>query len=97
MKANASNQKVMSYGRMKEEEKRLKEEVKRSPGAGRGHGCRRGYALRSGSDRRRTASGVGATASRRHGDQPQEAKRVLEERAKEEAKRKGKLQEKDKL
>ena len=52
VKANASKHKAMSYGRMKEEEKRLKEEVKRlleqAEATDAEHGCRRGYALRTG-------------------------------------------------
>jgi transposase len=52
VKANASKHKAMSYGRMKERRKAIKRRGQAIIGAGRGHGCRRGYALRTGSDRR---------------------------------------------
>jgi transposase len=59
VKANASKHKAMSYGRMQEEGQAIKRRGEAVVGAGRGRGCGRGCALRTGSERRRTAGGVG--------------------------------------
>src|ERR1700682_1100161 len=92
IKANASKHKAMSYGRMQEEEKRLKEEVKRL--------LEQAQASDAEEDRRygrdRTGDELPAELARRETRRKriQEAKRALEERAREEAKGKGKPEEK---
>jgi transposase len=94
VKANASKHKAMSYGRMQEEEKRLKEEVKRlleqaetadaeeDARYGRDH---RGDELPAELARRETRL-----------KRIREAKRALEERAREQAKSKGESEKKPK-
>jgi transposase len=94
VKANASKHKAMSYGRMQEEEKRLKEEVKRlleqaetadaeeDARYGRDH---RGDELPAELARRETRL-----------KRIREAKRALEERAREQAKSKGESEKKAK-
>jgi transposase len=87
VKANASKHKAMSYGRMQEDEKRLKEEVRRlleqaeatdaEEDARYGRDCR-GDELPAELARRETRL-----------KRIREAKRALEERAREQAKRKG--------
>lgn len=94
VKAQASKHKAMSYGRMQEEEKRLKEEVKRllaqaeatdaEEDAGYGRD-RRGDELPGELARRETRL-----------KRIREAKRALEERAREQAKSKGEPEEKTK-
>jgi transposase len=94
VKANASKHKAMSYGRMQEEEKRIKEEVKRllaeaeatdAEEDGRYGRDRRGDELPAELGRRETRL-----------QKIQEAKRALEERAREQAKSKGQAEEKAK-
>jgi transposase len=91
VKANASKHKAMSYGRMQEEEKRLKEEVKRlfeeaeaadAEEDERYGGDRRGDELPAELARRETRL-----------QRIREAKRALEERAREQAKGKGEPEE----
>ena len=92
VKANASKHKAMSYGRMREEEKRLKEEVKRI--------LKQAEATDAEEDTRygrdRAGDELPAELARRETrlKRIQEAKRALEERAKEEAQSKGKPEEK---
>jgi transposase len=91
VKANASKHKAMSYGRIQEEEKRLRAEVKRllevaekvdaEEDAGYG-GDQRGDELPAELARRETRL-----------EKIREAKRALEERAREQAKSKGKSEE----
>jgi transposase len=94
VKANASKHKAMSYGRMQEEEKRLKDEVKRL--------LKQADATDEEEDRRygrdRTGEELPAELARRETrlKRIQEAKRALEERAREEAKSKGEPEEKAK-
>jgi transposase len=94
VKANASKHKAMSYGRMQEEEKRLKEEVKRI--------LKQAEATDAEEDTRygrdKTGDELPAELARRETrlKRIQEAMRALEERAKEEAKSKGKPDEKAK-
>ena len=87
VKANASKHKAMSYGRMKEEEKRLKEEVKRL--LGRAERTDAEEDARYGRDRR--GDELPAELARRETrlKRIREAKRALEERAREQAKSKG--------
>src|SRR5208283_4927856 len=93
-KANASKHKAMSYGRMQEEEKRLKDEVKRL--------LKQADATDEEEDRRygrdQTGEELPAELARRETrlKRIQEAKRALEERAREEAKSKGEPEEKAK-
>ena len=61
VKANASKHKAMSYGRMREKERQLREEVTAPADAGGGDGRRRGRGVRRRSARRRIAGGT-ATA-----------------------------------
>jgi transposase len=94
VKANASKHKAMSYGRMQEEEKRLKDEVKRL--------LKQADATDEEEDRRygrdRTGEELPAELARRETrlKRIQEAKRALEESAREEAKSKGEPEEKAK-
>jgi len=94
VKANASKHKAMSYGRMQEEEKRLKDEVKRL--------LKQADATDEEEDRRygrdRTGEELPAELARRETrlKRIQEAKRALEERAREEAKSKGEPEDKAK-
>ena len=67
VKANASKHKAMSYDRMGEKQRQLREEVKDVARAGGGGGRRRGCAVRGGSARRRTA---GRTATPRESAGP---------------------------
>jgi transposase len=92
VKAHASKHKAMSYGRMKEEEKRLKEEVKRLLEQAEATDAEED--TRYGRDQ--TGDELPAELARRETrlQRIQEAKRVLEERAREEAKSKGKPEEK---
>ena len=94
VKANASKHKAMSYGRMKEEEKRLKGEVKRLLEQAEATDAEED--TRYGRDQ--TGDELPAELGRRETRlrRIQEAKRALEERAKEEAKSKGKPEEKAK-
>ena len=84
VKANASKHKAMSYGRMKEKEKRLKEEVKRILEQAEATDAEED--TRYGRDQ--TGDELPAELGRRETrlKRIQEAKRALEERAKEEAK-----------
>ncbi len=94
VKANASKHKAMSYGRMQEDEKRLKEEVKRL--------LTQAEATDAEEDARYGPDGRGdelpPELARRETrlQRIREAKRALEERAREEAKRKGQAEEKAK-
>ena len=94
VKAHASKHKAMSYGRMQEEEKRLKEEVKRL--------LEQAEAADAEEDERYGADGRGdelpAELARRETrlQRIREAKRELEERAREQAKSKGEPEEKAK-
>src|SRR6202166_2903768 len=92
VKANASKHKAMSYGRMQEEEKRLKEEGKRLLEQAEATDAEED--TRYGRDR--TGDELPAELARRETrlKRIQEAKRALEERAKEEAQSKGKPEEK---
>jgi len=92
VKANASKHKAMSYGRMQEEEKRLKDEVKRLLEQAEATDAEED--TRYGEDR--TGDELPAELARRETrlKRIQEAKRALEERAREEAKGKGKPEEK---
>jgi len=94
VKANASKHKAMSYGRMKEEEKRLKEEVKRLLEQAEATDAEED--TRYGRDR--TGDELPAELGRRETrlKRIQEAKRALEERAREEAKSKDEAEEKAK-
>jgi transposase len=92
VKANASKHKAMSYGRMQEEEKRLKEEVRRL--------LKQAEATDGEEDARYGRDGKGdelpAELARRETrlEWIREAKRALEERACQQAKRKGQPEEK---
>ena len=92
VKANASKHKAMSYGRMQEAEKRLKEEVRRL--------LEQAEAADVEEDTRYGRDGKGdelpAELARRETrlERIREAKRALEERAREQAKRKGEPEEK---
>ena len=94
VKANASKHKAMSYGRMQEEEKRLKEEVKRI--------LKQAEATDAEEDTRygrdRAGDELPAELARRETrlKRIQEAKRALEERAREQGKSKGEAEEKAK-
>jgi hypothetical protein len=87
VKANASKPKAMSYGRMQEEEKRSKEEVKRI--LEQAEATDEEEDARYGRDRR--GDELPAELARRETrlKRIQEAKRALEERAREQAKSKG--------
>lgn len=88
VKANASKHKAMSYGRMKETEKRLREEVRKllsqAEAADQEEDSRYGW------DRRGDELPEELQRRETRIARIQEAKRVLEERAREQAKRKGK-------
>ena len=92
VKANASKHKAMSYGRMQEEEKRLKEEVRRL--------LKQAEATDGEEDARygrdRKGDELPAELARRETrlKRIREAKRALEERAREQAQRKGEPEEK---
>jgi transposase len=92
VKANASKHKAMSYGRIQEEEKRLKEEVRRL--------LKQAEATDGEEDARygrdRKGDELPAELGRRETrlKRIREAKRALEERAREQAKRKGQPEEK---
>jgi len=94
VKANASKHKAMSYGRMQEEEKRIKEEVKRLLAEAEATDAEED--ARYGRDRR--GDELPAELARRETrlQKIQEAKRALEERAREQAKSKGQAEEKAK-
>src|SRR2546425_9259683 len=94
VKANASKHKAMSYGRMQEEEKRLKEEVKRL--VEQAEAADEEEDARYGRDRR--GDELPAELARRETrlKRIREAKRALEERAREQAKSKGEPEEKAK-
>jgi transposase len=94
VKANASKHKAMSYGRMQEEEKRLKEEVKRL--LQQAEAADEEEDARYGRDRR--GDELPAELARRETrlKRIREAKRALEERAREQAKSKGEPEEKTK-
>lgn len=94
VKANASKHKAMSYGRMQEQEKRLKEEVQRLLAEAEAADAEED--ARYGRDRR--GDELPAELARRETrlQKIQEAKRALEERAREQAKSKGQAEEKAK-
>src|ERR1700693_5582650 len=94
VKANASKHKAMSYGRMQEEEKRLKEEVKRLLEQAEAADAEED--ARYGQDRR--GDELPAELARRETRLKRilEAKRALEERAREQAKTKDEPEEKEK-
>ena len=94
VKANASKHKAMSYGRMQEEEKRIKEAVKRLLAEAEATDAEED--ARYGRDRR--GDELPAELARRETrlQKIQEAKRALEERAREQAKSKGQAEEKAK-
>jgi transposase len=94
VKANASKHKAMSYGRMQEEEKRLKEEVKRL--LQQAEATDEEEDARYGRDRR--GDELPAELARRETrlERIREAKRAVEERAREQAKSKGEPEEKAK-
>src|SRR5437773_10112429 len=94
VKANASKHKAMSYGRMQEEEKRLKEEGKRV--LEQAEAADEEEDARYGRDRR--GDELPAELARRETrlKRIREAKRALEERAREQAKSKGEPEEKAK-
>lgn len=94
VKAHASKHKAMSYGRMEEEEKGLKEEVKRLLAQAEATDAEED--AQYGADRR--GDELPAELARRETrmEKIREAKRALEERAREEAKSKGKAAEKAK-
>jgi transposase len=92
VKANASKHKAMSYGRMQEDEKRIKEEVKRLLAEAEATDAEED--ARYGRERR--GDELPAELARRETrlQKIQEAKRALEERAREQAKSKGQPEEK---
>ena len=94
VKANASKHKAMSYGRMQEDEKRLKEEVKRLLEQAEATDAEED--ARYGPDRR--GDELPAELARRETrlQRIREAKRALEERAREQAKSKDEPEEKAK-
>ena len=94
VKANASKHKAMSYGRMQEDEKRIKEEIKRLLAEAEATDAEED--ARYGRDRR--GDELPAELARRETrlQKIQEAKRALEERAREQAKSKGQPEEKTK-
>lgn len=94
VKANASKHKAMSYGRMQEEEKRLKEEVRRLFEQAEAVDAEED--ARYGQDQR--GDELPAELARRETrlERIREAKRALEERAREQAKSKGQPAEKAK-
>src|SRR4029077_9474892 len=92
VKANASKHKAMSYGRIQKEEKRLKEEVRRLLKQAEATDGKED--ARYGRDRK--GDELPAELARRETrlERIREAKRALEERAREQAKRKGKPEDK---
>src|SRR5499427_1711228 len=92
VKANASKHKAMSYGRMKEEEKRLKAEVRRLLAQAEATDAEED--ARYGADRRGDELPVELARRETRLQRIREAKRALEERAREQAKRKGEPEEK---
>jgi transposase len=94
VKANASKHKAMSYGRMQEDEKRIKEEIKRLLAEAEATDAEED--ARYGRDRR--GDELPAELARRETrlQKIQDAKRALEERAREQAKSKGQAEEKAK-
>ena len=94
VKANASKHKAMSYGRMQEDEKRIKEEVKRLLAEAEATDAEED--TRYGRDRR--GDELPAELARRETrlQKIQEAKRALQERAREQAKSKGQPEAKTK-
>ena len=92
VKANASKHKAMSYGRMQEDEKRIKAEVKRLLAEAEATDAEED--ARYGRERR--GDELPAELARRETrlQKIQEAKRALEERAREQAKSKGQPEEK---
>src|SRR5215467_11131352 len=91
VKANASKHKAMSYGRMQEEEKRLKKEVRRL--LEQAEAADEDEDARYGRDRR--GDELPAELARRETrlEKIREAKRALEQRAREQAKSKGQAEE----
>jgi len=94
VKANASKHKAMSYGRMQEDEKRLKEEVRRLLAQAEATDAEED--ARYGADRRGDELPVELARRETRLQRIREAKRALEERAREQAKRKGEPEEKAK-
>jgi hypothetical protein len=92
VKANASKHKAMSYGRMQEDEKRLKDEVRRLLAQAEATDAEED--VRYGADRR--GDELPAELARRETrlQKIQQAKRALEERAREQAKKKGQAEKK---
>src|ERR1700694_2111413 len=91
VKANAGQHKAMSYGRMQEEEKRLKEEVKRLLEEAEAVDAEED--ARYGRDRRGDELPEELQRRGTRIDRSREARRTLEERAREEAGREGRLSE----
>jgi transposase len=94
VKANASKHKAMSYGRMQEEEKRLQEEVKRLLEQAEAADAEED--ARYGRDRRGDELPAELARRETRWKRIQEAKRALEERAREQARSKGESEEKAK-
>jgi transposase len=94
VKANASKHKAMSYGRMQEEEKRLQEEVKRL--LEQAEAADEEEDARYGRDRRGDELPAELARRETRWQRIQEAKRALEERAREQAKSKDEPEEKAK-
>jgi transposase len=94
VKANASKHKAMSYGRMQEEEKRLKEEVRRLLAQAEATDAEED--ARYGPDRRGDELPPELARRETRLKRIREAKRALEERAREQAKSKGEPEEKAK-
>jgi transposase len=92
VKANASKHKAMSYGRMQEEEKRLQEEVKRL--LEQAEATDEEEDARYGRDRRGNELPAELARRETRWQRIQEAKRALEERAREQAKSKDEPEEK---
>jgi transposase len=94
VKANASKHKAMSYGRMQEDEKRLKEEVRRLLAQAEATDAEED--ARYGLDRRGDELPPELARRETRLKRIREAKRALEERAREEANRKSQAEEKAK-
>jgi transposase len=92
VRANASKHKAMSYGRMQEDEKRLKEEVKRILAQAEATDAEED--ARYGPDRRGDELPPELARRETRLKRIREAKRVLEERAREQANSKGQAEEK---
>lgn len=92
VKANASKHRAMSYGRMQEEEKRLQEEVKRL--LEQAEAADEEEDARYGRDRRGDELPAELARRETRWQRIQEAKRALEERAREQAKSKDEPEEK---